>query len=111
MKSLAALSTVPENAAGARDLRWFWMPARMPAMPYDTSIGERAYTNWPRELTVACHRSSTPAAPLFATGKVGEFGLLRSGQNCVPAVMAASVALRLDASSTPSEPNEIAEKL
>src|SRR4029434_5324054 len=67
--------------------------------------------NWPRELTVACHRSSTPAAPLFEGGLTGWFGLVRSGQDCVPAVMAANVALRCEAASTPSEPNEIAEKL
>ena len=37
-----ALSTWPPKAAPERDLRWFWMPDRMLAMPYDTSIGERA---------------------------------------------------------------------
>src|SRR4030095_13257772 len=63
------------------------------------------------ELTVACHKSSTPAAPLSAGGLTRGLGLGRSGHFHVPAVMLANVACRCGASSVPSEPNDIAEKL
>src|SRR5437764_9653295 len=64
--------------------------------------------NCPRELTVACHRSSTPAGD---PPEVIELALVRSPHVSVPAAIAFTVVLRCDALSTPSAPNEIAEKL
>ena len=111
MMLLVALSTVPEKAAPARDLRWLAMLARIVASPYCTSSGDFAYTNVPRALIAACQRSSTATAPLLLGGNGGLLGAVRLGHCSVPPLIAASVAAWLPASSVPAAPNEIAEKL